>query len=424
MTQNQNLDRLPPHDEQNEAAAIGCALLDSSCIDVLLSTAKEHDFFYDLRHQIILSKIRALRESFQPVTVLSVATELRHSNQLEEAGGMVYLSTLPDSTPSAAHLEYSLEVLRKKFIARRMIAACTEAAAQAYDHKGEADELIEAFRTRVNEAGTLIDAKEAQPAKVVLRRCVDRYERMLAGEETGIQTGYTAIDASGGLQMGELVLVCGQTGLGKSTFALNLVHSALRNSIPVALFSLEMSDEAWMDRLIALDLDIDRRAFRSRSIFTENVMRRIAVNMPRLSKLPLWLCDDAQSTVEDIRRVSKLLVERQRVRLVVVDYAQIVTPPRSIDSREQQVAYIGRSLRALAQETRCVFIVLSQLNDEGKVRESRALLHEAHVCIKLEERENNVIWAVCAKGRDTQFPSFPLEFDALTCSMKQASQTE
>jgi len=417
----ETIDRLPPHDIANEAASIGCALIDPSCLDVLLSAAKEPDFFYDLRHRTIIETLKTLQQAFKPVSVLSLVTELNGAQLMEQAGGMAYIATLPDATPSASHLDYSISKLRQKFIARRMIAACTEACAQAYEHQGEAEDLIESFREKVVEAGTLIEAKEAKPVKEILKRCIDRYERLIAGEDAGVPTGFTAIDANGGMFPGELILVCGQTGLGKSTFGLNLIHASLKADLPCALFSLEMSDEAWMDRLLSLYLAIDRRAFRSRSMFTNSVLTRITTNTSRIAKLPLWVSDDAQSTIDDIRRIVKALCERNRVRLIIVDYAQIVTPPKFIESREQQVAYIGRSLRALAQETRTVFIVLSQLNDEGKVRESRALLHECHMCIKLEERDNR-IWAICAKGRDTMFPTFPIDFDPLTCKMQQATQ--
>lgn len=418
-----DLDRVPPHDPQNEAAAIGCALLDSSCVDVLLGTAKEPDFFFDLRHRTMLEVIRSLQTSFKPVNMLTVTTELNDSKRMDMAGGLPYVATMPDATPNAAHLDYALDKLRQKFIARRMIAACTEAVAQAYEHTGEADELIESFHNKVSEAGRLIEAREAKPAKEILRRCIDRYERIIAGEELGIATGFSAIDMQGGFQPGELVIVAGSTGMGKSTLALNLVHAAMRAGVGVGLFSLEMTDEAWMDRLLSLDLELDRRTFRSRSMFTEGVLRRIASNTPRLGKLPLWVCDDAQSTVEDIRRIAKVIIQRNHVRLLVVDYAQIVTPPKFIDSREQQVAYIGRSLRALAQETRAVVIVLSQLNDEGKIRESRALLHEAHLCLMMAE-DSGRLWVRCAKGRDMQFPAFPVDFDPLKCRITQASQTD
>lgn len=413
---------LPPHDSLNEQAALGCVLLDSSALDVLLSSVgNTDDFFYELRHRIILSAFRRILEAARPISALAVITELRAMGELEAVGGMAYISSLPEATPSAAHLPYCLDVLRKKFVARRMIAACTEAIGAAYKDDTDSAELLESFKDNIATAEGSIKGHDVKPIKDILGRCVDRYERMLAGEEAGLATGFFKIDAAGGLAQGELVLLCGTTGLGKSTLALNILHTNLKNGVPCALFSFEMSDEAWMDRLLSLDLSIDRSAFRSKDRFNNGVMQKLASAIPRLSKLPLWISDDTMATVDDMRRTIKKMVERSGIRMVVVDYAQIVSPPKSVESREQQVAYIGRTLRSIAQETKVVMIVLSQLNDDGKVRESRALLHEAHVCITLQQREER-LWVALTKGRDMNFQDFPVDFHPLNCKITQAEQ--
>lgn len=416
-------DRLPPHDDKNECAALGCVLLDPSCLDVLASAAGATDFFYDLRHQKIFRTLMQLREDGQPISVLTLHTELAKSGEIHNCGGYGYVAGLMECTPSAAHLDYCIDVLRTNFIKRRMISACTTAVLRAYEHIGDAAELIEIFRDKVHEADALIHAKDAKPAKQILSECVERYERMIAGEDCGIMTGFPIIDMQGGFFPGEFVLVTGETGKGKSTLALNIIHRAIQ-SHPVGVFSLEMSDGAWMDRLLSLDLKIDRRSFRNKTMMTEGVMQKLAVQMPRLSKMPLWICDDSQSGADDIRRIVKHLVQRHGVKMVVVDYAQIVEPPKSIQSREQQVAFIGRTLRSIGQELGCVMMVLSQLNDEGKVRESRSLMHEAHLALSLESREGGQLWIACGKGRDMNFRDFPVEFDPNYCRLTQKTQME
>lgn len=415
------VDRLPPHDLLNEQAVLGCILLEPSCLEEITGACAEPgSLFYDLRHKVVFAALRSLRTSQEPISVLTLITELRKANTFDSCGGLAYIAALPDATPSAAHLGYSLGEIQSKYVARRMIAACAEAVGEAYEKSGDMAALLARLESDVLQISTGLTRSEAKPAKEILRLCVDRYERLIAGQEAGIPTGFLPIDTNGGFFPGELVLVCGETGLGKSTLALNLMHTAFKAAIPTVLFSLEMSSEAWMDRLLSLDLGIDRRVFRNRSMFTEGILSVVAFNMNRISKLPLWASDDATAGVHDVRRIVKALVARQAVRLVVVDYAQIVSPP-AYDSREQQVAAIGRAMRSLAQETKTVVILLSQLNDEGKVRESRALLHEAHVCLTLQNRESR-LWITCTKGRDMQFPDFPVDFNTLECKLTQASQ--
>lgn len=417
-------DRLPPHSIEAEQGVLGCILLSpNDCIGhCILKFTSGPEVFYDLRHRAAYEVLLDMHGRNAAIDLITVQQELKDRNQLESVGGLAYLASLPDTVPSAANLDYYVEIVREKHVLREMITACTDVVSRAYDHQGEVDTLLdEVERDILRISGNRVKILEAKPARDVLSQCVDRYERMVLGEESGINTGFVAIDANGGLFPGEMVLLCGPTGKGKSTLALNIIHATLTARIPTSIFSFEMSAGAWMDRLLALDLSIDRRAFRSRSRFNDGVLLRIAANTARIAAMPLWVCDDTQSTVDDLRRVIKQLVSRNGLKVVVVDYAQIVPPPKAVDSREQQVAYIGRSLRAIAQETNTVMIVLSQLNDEGKVRESRALLHECHLCMTLQDRDGR-LWINCTKGRDMQFPDFPVNFDPLFCRITQASQ--
>ncbi len=410
--------RLPPHDLTAEQGVLGCILLSPAClIECEGAFSGQEGMFYDEKHQAIYKAMKAVEAGLDLVTLQA---KLKDLGELEAIGGLSYLLSLPDATPSAANLDYYLAILKNKFIARKMLQACAQAVGMVYENE-QSSELLDAFRSKINEVDDMLQTKDAKPARAVLNKCINRYEQMLMGNDQGLFTGFVAIDANGGLYPGEMVLVCGPTGYGKSTLALNLMHHSLKSQIPTAVFSFEMSDQAWMDRLLSLDLNIDRRAFRSKDRFNQGVLEKITKNVSKLSKLPLWVCDSPVSTVEDIRRTVKHLAAKNGVRLVVVDYAQIVTPPKSIDSREQQVAYIGRSLRSIAQETNAVILVLSQLNDEGKVRESRALLHECHMCMTLQSRDEK-LWVTCTKGRDTMFPDFPLDFDPLFCRMTQSSQ--
>ena len=410
-------DRLPPHDVRNEMAVLGCILHDNACFQTVVGSVKDSaSLFYDLRCREAFEAMQRLHASTSPISTVSLYTEIGPTANLP------FIAELMDASPSAAHLEYSLDRVRSAFVARKVIAACAGAIAEAFS-SGGGEDVMTALSARIAETQQLLETKAAKPVGVVLRRCIDRYERMTLGPAQGLPTGFLSVDTIGGLTPGELILICGQTGLGKSTLALNILHSCVRIGIPAAVFSLEMSDEAWLDRLISLDLGIDRRAFRSKEHFTQGVLDRVAANVPRLGKLPLWLVDDPGIGSQEIARIAEALVSANGVRLVVIDYAQLVEPDASKDNREQQVAAIGRAARQMAQRLKVVCLMLSQLNDEGKVRESRALLHEAHMAITLTERDNG-LWIVCSKGRDVQFNDFPVSFDALRCRLTQQSPVQ
>lgn len=415
---------LPPHSDAAEAGVLGCVLLSPlESMDVIASAGIGSDWFYDLRHRTVYNNITALHEAGTAIDAVTVTTRLLDRKEMADAGGLVYLTSLPDSTPSAANIAHYIDILRSKFAGRKLIQLAAKLKSDVYTSVNIQALVDESYRgfDEIAQIYVATDKAKVKPIREVLVTSADRYERLLAGDRRGIQTGFVPIDAVGGFAPGEMVLIAGETKIGKSTFALNLLHGALKSGTKVAVFSLEMNDQAWCDRLLSLDLEIDRRAFRVSSYMTAAVIQKVADNLCRIGRYPLWVCDDAAIKTSEIERVLTKLSLSEGIEMFVVDYAQLVSPNDERDSREQQVAKIGRNIRRICQKQGLVALVLSQLNDEGKVRESRALLHECHLGFVMEEREGD-LWIRQAAGRDVAVPDFPVEFDGTICRIRQKSQ--
>ena len=237
-----------------------------------------------------------------------------------------------------------------------------------------------------------VQITDGQPMRGLMRDSVERYAELYANRgKLGVQVGLDEFDSdTGGFKPGQMTVIAAETNKGKSTVAINLVNGAILRGHGVALFTLEMDREEIADLLIANNCMVNRNCFNT-GYFIESDIPKITARMPELTKLPLWIFDDASMTVEDIRKHVEALNAEGRLSMVVIDYVQIVTPNDPRSPREQQVAEIARAIRIMAKQTKLPFIVLSQLNDDGKLRESRVVGHEAHNVIQLDPNDEQTI---------------------------------
>lgn len=226
---------------------------------------------------------------------------------------------------------------------------------------------------------------DANPLKSLMMTAGTRYEEMIKNKgKLGVPTGFEEFDAdSGGLKAKQMTVLAGETNAGKSTVALNLVHAAVTSGHPTALFTLEMDRDEIVDFMISRNCGVNRNRFNT-GYFNDEDLAKIAEATMRLCNAPLWIDDAPTLTCAEIRTRTMALKAERDIALVVVDYAQIVSPDDPREPREQQVAKVARALRALAKEASVPVFVLSQLNDEGKLRESRVLAHEAHNVLQVE----------------------------------------
>ena len=273
--------------------------------------------------------------------------------------------------------------------------------------KGITDEELSALETRLK-----IPQAADRPMLELTQAAVSRYEELYANRgKLGVQVGLHEFDRdTGGFKAGQMTVIAAGTNQGKSTVALNLLNGAILNGHGVALFTLEMDNEEIMDLIVANNCRVNRNCFNT-GYFDDSDFPKITGMANKISKLPLWIYDDASMTVEDIRVRVEALKAENKIKMVVIDYVQIVTPSDPRTPREQQVAEIARAIRILAKQTKLPFIVLSQLNDEGKLRESRVVAHEAHNVIILEPNETQTMMTMkVVKGRRIMKKDYELSY--------------
>lgn len=272
--------------------------------------------------------------------------------------------------------------------------------------------------------GSGVPPTEAQSFQEIIIGSHDRYSELIRNRgNLGVPTGIREFDAdSGGLKDGQMTVIAGETNAGKSTVAINFAVTALKANMGVALFSLEMDREEIADMIVSMVCGVNRNAFNT-GYFSDTDMQAITSHTKALSEFPLYIEDAPMMNVAQIRqRVTELKTE-DKIRLVIIDYAQIVSPNDQRDPREQQVARIARELRSMAKELKLPFLVLSQLNDEGKLRESRVLAHEAHNVFQVEPTDEGLRLRIY-KGRRIPKKSYDLKWEPQYCRISSPVKPE
>jgi replicative DNA helicase len=360
--------RIPPHSLHAEQSLLGGLMLDNSTWDRIADMLVERDL-YRREHRLVFRAIAKLAEDDQPFDVVTLAETLERNDQLEAAGGLPYLGTLVNETPSAANIKAYARIVRQTSVLRQMIAAGTDIADSAYN-PGDRDaaELLDAAERRVFEIAEQEQRGGGgfQPIKSLLSRAVERIDELYQRTEpiTGLATGFTDFDEmTSGLQPSDLIIVAGRPSMGKTSFAMNLAENvAIGTKRPVAVFSMEMPGDSLAMRMMSSLGRIDQHRVRTGKLQDEEWPRLTsACNI--LSTAALFIDDTPALSPTELRaRARRLKREQGDLGLIVVDYLQLMQAPGSGENRVAEISAISRSLKALAKELRVPVIALSQLN--------------------------------------------------------------
>jgi replicative DNA helicase len=373
------LDRLPPHSPEAEMGVLGCALLEpNQCIGECIEKLKDdgHEAFYDLRHQTIYEALATMFNSREPVDIITLQQRLKDKQLLEQVGGIAYLAQLQDAVPSAANLSYYLDIVQEKFLLRRMIATCSDVVGRVYDYEGEVDALLDEVEKeilRINESRaqtTIVGVKE------LVNKAVTSIENFFSrkGVLSGLATGFADLDRmTDGLHGGEMIVIAARPSMGKTSLAMNIAESiVLEQGLPVGVFSLEMSSESLVMRMLCSIARVNLRSIRE-GFMSEADFPKLTSAAGRLARAPLFIDDTAGLSILQLRARARRMHQQHGVKLFVIDYLQLLhsTARRSQENRQQEIADISSGIKALAKELKVPVIVLAQLNRDIEKDKSR-----------------------------------------------------
>ena len=376
--QSASVDRLPPHSLEAEQGALGCVLLSpNECMGECMEKLKDgKEVFYDLRHQTIFETLVAMYDTREAIDVITLQQRLKDNQLLEQVGGITYLAQLQDAVPSAANLSYYLDIIREKFLLRKMIQACTDVVGRVYDYEGEVDALMDEVERDILRISESRVQGSVPGVKELVGKAIGTIENYFSrkGVLNGLATGFTDLDRiTDGLHGSEMIVIAARPSMGKTSRAMNIAeHVVLEQKLPVAVFSLEMSAEALVLRMMCSLARVNLRSIRE-GFMSESDFPKLTSAAGRLAGAPLFIDDSAGLSILQLRARARRLAQQHGVKLFVIDYLQLLhsTARRAQENRQQEISDISSGIKALAKELKVPMLVLSQLNRELERDKSR-----------------------------------------------------
>jgi len=356
------LQRVVPHATEAEVCVLGSMILHAATIDIIVQiTSAEH--FFRPAHQMIYQALVDMREQKKPIDLVLLRDELQRRGQLEAVGGVEYVAEIVQGVPTAANAEYYAGIVRDKALLRQLIVAGTEIVQQAYDAREEAGAIVDAAENRVFQIAQQHIGSEAVTLKGLLQQTFEALEKHEGELITGVATGYHALDElTSGFQRSEMIIVAARPSMGKTSLLLNLMeYMAVVDKKPVALFSLEMSKEQVTQRLLGSYSHFNLRQMR-RGMINEEDWTKLQLAAGDLEQAPIFIDDSAMLTPLQLRAKARRLKAAHDIQCVFIDYLQLMTYGGRSDSRQEQIADMSRSIKALARELEIPVVCAAQLN--------------------------------------------------------------
>ncbi|MFI5239915.1 MAG: replicative DNA helicase, partial [Gemmatimonadales bacterium] len=341
-------DRMPPYSEAAEQAVLSAMLLDS---DALLRATEyvDESMFYRESHRRVFRAMVALSERGEVIDPLTLTEELSRKNELEAAGGREYIGYLVDVVPTAANVEYHAKIVREKALRRRLIEVSTSIVSEAFDSALPAAELLDAAEHSIFEVNQSRGTEGFTRVKELMYEAMERIEQLhLAGEAvTGVPSGFRDLDEiTAGFQPSELIIIAARPSMGKTAFVLNIAqNAALDAKTPVAFFSLEMSKQSLLQRMLTSEARVDAQRLRKGKLRDDEFVQ-LGRAAGLLSQAPVWIDDTPAISLLEMRSKARRLKAENNIGMIVVDYLQLMVGPPSSENRQQEISTISRSLKA------------------------------------------------------------------------------
>ncbi|MEI6237587.1 MAG: replicative DNA helicase [Candidatus Saccharibacteria bacterium] len=358
---------IPPQNTDAEASLLGAILIDSDAI-VRIADAINVDDFYDERHQRIFEAVKKLYEKHSPIDVLTLSNQLKDDSFLDIIGGASYLTELTNYVPTAAHVEQYAEIVSQKALRRRLIKASQDIVGLGYDESKSIQDLIEEAETQLFRVSQQHVKQDVASLEDILADSFERLDELHKdkGKIRGVSTGLKDLDnILAGLQRSDLIIIASRPSMGKTALALNLAHNiASKSELPVVIFSIEMSKEQIVDRLLSMESGVDAWNIRTGNL-SDSDFEKIGQAMGTLSEAPIYIDDTPGITVSDMRTKARREQHQRQLGAIIVDYLQLMSGGSRFGSdfnRVQEISEISRGLKAIARELNVPVIALSQLS--------------------------------------------------------------
>ncbi|PIT92052.1 MAG: replicative DNA helicase [Candidatus Harrisonbacteria bacterium CG10_big_fil_rev_8_21_14_0_10_42_17] len=437
----QNL-KLPPQDLEAEESVLGALMIDKEGVTRIADSLEAKDF-YKPANAKVFSVILKLFEEGQPIDILSITSELKKQHKLDEVGGSTYLSQLISSVPSSSHVDHYAKIVREKRVLRDLIRTSSEITEQAFGAGTDIEQVLDEIEQKIFSISQHSTTQKFVAIKDELHHAFERIEKLHRGEGAlrGVPTGFHGLDnILSGLQPSDLIVLGARPSLGKTTLALDMAkHVALKANKPIGFFSLEMSKDQVVDRLIASEAQVPLWKLRTGRIKDETDFALIQNSLDTLSRAPIFIDDTPSPTILQMRAMARRLQIEHNVALIVVDYLQLIMPRRHTDNMVQQVTEISRGLKSLARELNVPILALSQLSrgvDQREVkvpklsdlRDSGSIEQDSDVVLFIYRKdkdkqnvtpeEENIAEIIVAKHRNGPLGSVRVRFDQEKVSFK------
>lgn len=356
--------KIPPHDAMAEKAVLGGILIDNSSITDVAELLQPKHFYFE-EHRVIFEAVLGLFEKNQPIDIVTVGSQLKADGNISKLTDQKYLTELIDSVPTSAYVKHYAEIVKNTYIKRTLITMGGHLVEKSFDDQATVQELLDGAESEIFSLSQAFLHRDFVALRDILATSFDRLERLIksGGEVRGVPTGFASLDRKlAGFQDSNLIILAARPGVGKTTFALNIaMHVALKEKMAVGFFSLEMSKEELVDRLLVGQADIDAWSLKTGRL-TDNDYSRLTEAMGELAEAPIYIDDTPGASILEMRTKARKMKIEKDLRLIVVDYLQLAVPGKRFESRVQEVGYISQNLKNLARELQIPVIALSQLN--------------------------------------------------------------
>jgi len=392
--------KVPPQNVEAEQSVLGAMLIDEEAIGRALEIL-DAAWFYEEAHRMIYSTILHLYNDRKSVDLITLSSQLRDQGDLDRIGGQPYLSRLAEMVPTSANVAYYAQIVKEKGILRNLIRNATRIVGECYDGKTNVDEVLDKAETLIFEVADIRHQQNSEPIRDLVKKAIENIDKLYQRKEkvTGLETGFYDFDKkTSGLQRSDLIILAGRPSMGKSAFAGAIVeHIGIHLKRPVAFFSLEMSKEQLVQRMLCSQAKIDAHKVRTGSLSASDwpLLTRAA---GKLSESKIFIDDTPAISSLELRAKARRLKTQHDIQLIVLDYLQLMRGHGRTESRQQEISEISRSLKALARELSVPILALSQLSRAvesrqdhrpqlSDLRESGAIEQDADVVIMLMREE-------------------------------------